>query len=669
MRARPHWASAALVLVVVAAAGLFLTGRLEFHWRPDGNAVAVRNQAGKEAHGENDKHAEKGEHDGDSRVRGDKVILDAESVKASAIRTAPAQRGAVGVSIQVTGEVRVPDERVANVTARVAGVVREIYKARGAAVSAGEPLATVESADFAETRSNYEVALADLAVAERNIRAWEARRRQNFAPDSQNPGELGWVELDQAIAEHASAVTERSLAERNLARMKELQDKGLRSRTELLAAEADHQRAVSRAEATARRLTVLGTVAEVELKRARQRAATARSKMAAAGGEPSDASRAETTNRFVIRSPIAGVVADREITLGETVEPAKKVFAIADLSEVWITAALYDKDLAAVRQGMNAVIRVQGVPDGSFKGRVVQIGPQVDEKTRTLPVRVAVNQNALRADSATRCGPACSRRSTSRRRASPTSSWSRWRPFRRSTASPSSSWRRRSPRAPPSSAGRRARGTRRRRRRGHGRAPGRRARGDGQCLPAQERVRAGEDQPWRCALRAWGAPMLSRFLAFVVEQRLHGAGADRHARRRRRLVGPAPAHRRRARRHQRAGADQHECAGAVAARGRASDHPADRDRDGGAARRRGGAVPLEVRPLAGDGGLRGRRQHLLRAPARPGAPPGGPRADPARSRHAGDGTDLDAASGEVFQYGIEAPRATSSSSGPSRTGW
>ena len=97
-------------------------------------------------------------------------ILDAESVKASAIRTAPVQPGAVGVSLQVTGEVQTPDERVANVTARVAGVVREIHQARGAVVSAGAPLATIESAELAETRSTYDVALADLRVAEATSR-------------------------------------------------------------------------------------------------------------------------------------------------------------------------------------------------------------------------------------------------------------------------------------------------------------------------------------------------------------------------------------------------------------------------------------------------------------------------------------------------------------------
>ena len=70
----------------------------------------------------------------------------------------------------------------------------------------------------------------------------------------------------------------------------------------------------------------------------------------------------------------------------------------------------------------------------------------------------------------------------------------------------------------------------------------------------------------------------------------------------------------------------------------------DRGGHGGPPGRRGGPLPLEVRPLAGDGRLRGPREHLLRAPARAGAAAGGARADPARPRHAGDGADLDRAS-------------------------
>ena len=141
---------------------------------------------------------------------------------------------------------------------------------------------------------------------------------------------------------------------------------------------------------------MLGIVAQTERDRARQRLDTAAAKLRTLGVEPGDIAKLEAAGsgeasiRFVVRSPIAGVVADRQVTVGQTVEAAAKLFSVADLSEVWVTGALHDKDVAAVRPGISAVVSVQGVANGTFKGQVVQIGPQVDEKTRTLPVRVAL---------------------------------------------------------------------------------------------------------------------------------------------------------------------------------------------------------------------------------------------------------------------------------------
>jgi cobalt-zinc-cadmium efflux system membrane fusion protein len=100
------------------------------------------------------------------------------------------------------------------------------------------------------------------------------------------------------------------------------------------------------------------------------------------------------TSRFVVGSPIAGVVAERQVTVGQAVDATAQIFTIADLSELWVTVALYDRDIAAVRPGTPAAIRVQG-SDIVFAGRVTALGAQVSETTRTLPVRIAVrNQPA-----------------------------------------------------------------------------------------------------------------------------------------------------------------------------------------------------------------------------------------------------------------------------------
>jgi cobalt-zinc-cadmium efflux system membrane fusion protein len=384
-----HWAVAVLLLVIVTAAGLFATGRLEFHARPGERVDAHDHSHDKEEAADEE----------ESRVSGDKAIFDAEALRASALRTAPAEKGSVGVLLQVTGEVQVPDERIAHVTPRVAGVVRDIFKARGDVVAAGTPLAVIESVDLGETKAAYVAALADLQVAEANLRQWQAVR--GGGGTAARAGGSGWIELDQALAELDTARTERAVASRNLARLKELHERGLRSRTELLAVEADEQRAAARAEAAERRLTVLGTVAETERARARQRRDAALSKLRAFSVQPAEIERLESegasdvTSRFTVRSAIAGMIADRNLTLGETVESTAKLFSVVDLSEVWIKAALYDKDLASIRQEMPAIIRVTGLPDATFRGRVRQIGPSVDEKTRTLPIRIAVSNRPV----------------------------------------------------------------------------------------------------------------------------------------------------------------------------------------------------------------------------------------------------------------------------------
>src|SRR6185369_5598154 len=121
MRLRVHWASGILALVLVTAGVLFVTGRLQLHWRP-----AAPSGSDEHADGHGHGKEEKGEEEG--RVVGDKALLDADAIKVAGIRTAPVEKGSVAVALQVTGEVELPDQRLANVTARLPGVVREVYR-------------------------------------------------------------------------------------------------------------------------------------------------------------------------------------------------------------------------------------------------------------------------------------------------------------------------------------------------------------------------------------------------------------------------------------------------------------------------------------------------------------------------------------------------------------
>ncbi len=91
-----------------------------------------------------------------------------------------------------------------------------------------------------------------------------------------------------------------------------------------------------------------------------------------------------------IRAVTAGSVMQREVTPGQVLTLGSEAFVVSNLSSVWVTAAVNEKDLPGVRRGARARVTTQGYPDTSFAGTVMMLGDQLDPQTRTVPVRIAV---------------------------------------------------------------------------------------------------------------------------------------------------------------------------------------------------------------------------------------------------------------------------------------
>jgi Cu(I)/Ag(I) efflux system membrane fusion protein len=89
-----------------------------------------------------------------------------------------------------------------------------------------------------------------------------------------------------------------------------------------------------------------------------------------------------------VRAPLGGNIRESAVTAGDYVELGASLFKIADLSTVWVDIHIFEKDLARVRTGCEAVIRVGAYPGREFKGRLFQVGNVVDEKTRTVEGRI-----------------------------------------------------------------------------------------------------------------------------------------------------------------------------------------------------------------------------------------------------------------------------------------
>ena len=96
----------------------------------------------------------------------------------------------------------------------------------------------------------------------------------------------------------------------------------------------------------------------------------------------------------VIRAPIAGTVVERLITPGELLEAGStQAFTIADLSRVWVMAQVFGSDLANVSLGDGAQLMTGG-DTRPVPGKVTNIATQVDPNTRSVSVRVTVDNPA-----------------------------------------------------------------------------------------------------------------------------------------------------------------------------------------------------------------------------------------------------------------------------------
>jgi cobalt-zinc-cadmium efflux system membrane fusion protein len=86
------------------------------------------------------------------------------------------------------------------------------------------------------------------------------------------------------------------------------------------------------------------------------------------------------------------VITDQQVTNSAAVQAfnTPSPFTISDLSSVWVICDVYENDLATVRLGDPAEIRLNAYPDRVFQGRVSNIGAILDPNIRTGKVRIEV---------------------------------------------------------------------------------------------------------------------------------------------------------------------------------------------------------------------------------------------------------------------------------------
>lgn len=192
-------------------------------------------------------------------------------------------------------------------------------------------------------------------------------------------GSLAEVEspdFGQAQADARKAESDLKLAERNLTRLRELFAHGAAAQKDVEAAEANQSQA------------------EAEHSRAV-------SKIAAYG-----ANADSLDENFVLRSPLAGMVVDKNVSPGLEVRPdqmlanvpeiTQPLFVVSDPAHLWIQIDATEVDLPHLQPGREFMFTSRVFPDQTFTGRVDKVSEFIDSNTRTIKVRGAVDNSRRR---------------------------------------------------------------------------------------------------------------------------------------------------------------------------------------------------------------------------------------------------------------------------------
>jgi membrane fusion protein, heavy metal efflux system len=173
-------------------------------------------------------------------------------------------------------------------------------------------------------------------------------------------------DVSSAFSDYRKAVADETLARTQLDRSKDLYDHGAISMNDLQVTQDTEDKAKVDVETMAEHLRLLGN-------------------------DP------DKPNGVVeVYAPIAGVVTDQQITTAGGLQAlGSSPFTISDLSDVWVVCDVYENDLANVKVGEAAEIRLNAYPDHVITGRISNIGAVLDPSIRTAKVRVEVRNPGM----------------------------------------------------------------------------------------------------------------------------------------------------------------------------------------------------------------------------------------------------------------------------------
>jgi membrane fusion protein, copper/silver efflux system len=97
------------------------------------------------------------------------------------------------------------------------------------------------------------------------------------------------------------------------------------------------------------------------------------------------------SSHLTIQAPSGGIVIEKLKQQGDYVKTGERIYTVADLSHVWVQLDAYESDLVWLRYGQEAAFTTEAYPGETFRGRVAFIDPILDDRKRTVKIRVNVS--------------------------------------------------------------------------------------------------------------------------------------------------------------------------------------------------------------------------------------------------------------------------------------
>jgi cobalt-zinc-cadmium efflux system membrane fusion protein len=259
--------------------------------------------------------------------QGDKILIPEGSALRARLGLEAAAAQAVNPKLLLPAVVESDPARTAAVLTPLSGRLIALKVALGDRVSRGQVVAVIDSPDLAQAYNDNEKAADSFELTEKNLGRQEAQNKLGVASDK---------DLDQARSDYAQAA-------------------------------AEYTR-------TQARLKMLGVPLGVPL--------------GASLGAPATATSA--ARELSVTAPVGGSVTALNVAPGNMLnDPTQPLMTIADLSTVWITAMVPERDMAAVAKNQDVQVTLAAYPERVLKGKVLFLSDVIDPDSRRGKIRIA----------------------------------------------------------------------------------------------------------------------------------------------------------------------------------------------------------------------------------------------------------------------------------------